>query len=143
MSYTAHTDTFVRDNLPPRTAWPEFLFELPELRYPVRMNCATELLDKMSSAMEGKVSLDDPVLKYFREEAPAKPSANLKAMRVRDLLRMTTGHQTEPPRTPTQSWARSFLAHRSRLAPLRNVRRVSSTVKPAARRLPTNSSSPQ
>jgi 2-aminobenzoate-CoA ligase len=46
MRYSAHTDTFGRDNLPPRSEWPEFLFELPELQYPVRMNCATELLDK-------------------------------------------------------------------------------------------------
>jgi 2-aminobenzoate-CoA ligase len=46
MSYTAHTDTFARDNLPPRSQWPEFLFELQELKYPARMNCATELLDK-------------------------------------------------------------------------------------------------
>ena len=46
MKYTAHTDTFARDNLPPRAQWPEFLFELPELQYPGRLNCATELLDK-------------------------------------------------------------------------------------------------
>jgi 2-aminobenzoate-CoA ligase len=46
MSYTAHTDTFARDNLPPRELWPEFMFKLPELKYPARMNCATELLDK-------------------------------------------------------------------------------------------------
>ena len=46
MSYTAHVDTFARDNLPPRSEWPEFVFELPELKYPARLNCATELLDK-------------------------------------------------------------------------------------------------
>ena len=45
---------------------------------------------------EGKLSLDDEVLKFFREDAPAQPSANLRQMRVRDLLRMNTGHQTEP-----------------------------------------------
>jgi len=45
MSYTAHTDTFARDNLPPRHQWPEFLFEGPGLKYPARMNCAAELLD--------------------------------------------------------------------------------------------------
>ena len=45
-SYTAHLDTFARDNLPPRGEWPELLFELPELQYPARLNCATELLDK-------------------------------------------------------------------------------------------------
>jgi 2-aminobenzoate-CoA ligase len=46
---TAHLDTFALDNLPPRSQWPEFLLERPEFRYPVRMNCATELLDKMVS----------------------------------------------------------------------------------------------
>src|SRR6185295_17787111 len=45
---------------------------------------------------EEKLSLDDQVLKFFPEEAPAEPSANLRAMRVRDLLRMNTGHQSEP-----------------------------------------------
>jgi 2-aminobenzoate-CoA ligase len=43
---SAHVDTFARDNLPPRAAWPDLIFELPELRYPERMNCATELLDR-------------------------------------------------------------------------------------------------
>ena len=46
MDYTAHVDTFARDRLPPRDQWPEFLFDLPELHYPDRMNCATELLDR-------------------------------------------------------------------------------------------------
>jgi 2-aminobenzoate-CoA ligase len=46
MSYTAHVDTFAKDNLPPRELWPEFIFELPELVYPERMNCASELLDR-------------------------------------------------------------------------------------------------
>src|SRR5947209_3268068 len=32
---------------------------------------------------EGKLSLDDLVLKFFPDEAPAEPSNNLKAMRVR------------------------------------------------------------
>ena len=47
MEATAHIDTFVRDNLPPKRAWPQLVFELPELRYPKRLNCAAELLDKM------------------------------------------------------------------------------------------------
>ena len=46
MTYTAHVDSFARDNLPPRELWPEFIFELPELSYPQRFNCATELLDR-------------------------------------------------------------------------------------------------
>jgi CubicO group peptidase (beta-lactamase class C family) len=60
---------------------------------------------------EGKLSLDDEVLKFFPQDAPSQPSNNLKAMRVRDLLRMSTGHQTEPRRTPDQPWTKSFLTH--------------------------------
>ena len=33
--------------MPPARLLPEFVFPLPELRYPARMNCATELLDRM------------------------------------------------------------------------------------------------
>jgi 2-aminobenzoate-CoA ligase len=43
---TSHLDTFVRDRLPPPEAQPEFLFELPELRYPERLNAAVELIDR-------------------------------------------------------------------------------------------------
>ncbi|HVL34734.1 MAG TPA: benzoate-CoA ligase family protein, partial [Burkholderiales bacterium] len=61
MSYTAHVDTFARDNLPPKAQWPEFLFELPELQYPGRLNCATELLDKPVTRGHGhRVALRSP-----------------------------------------------------------------------------------
>src|SRR5262245_58223570 len=60
---------------------------------------------------EGKLKLDDEVLKFFPEEAPAEASNNLKAMRVSDLLRMSTGQQSEPQRTPKEPWVKSFLAH--------------------------------
>jgi len=66
---------------------------------------------------EGKLSLDDQVLKFFPEDAPAEPSLNLRAMRVRDLLRMSSGNQTEAPIRvsdppgSTDSWTKIFLAH--------------------------------
>jgi len=44
MIVSAHVDTFARDHLPPREEWPELLFDLPELQYPDRLNCAAELL---------------------------------------------------------------------------------------------------
>jgi 2-aminobenzoate-CoA ligase len=43
---SAHVDSFARDNLPPREAWPDFLLDRPEFRYPARLNCAVELLDR-------------------------------------------------------------------------------------------------
>ena len=63
---------------------------------------------------EGLVSLDDPVISFFPDDAPAEPGAYLKSMRIRDLLRMNTGHQQEPNRRMVQggeSWAKAFLAH--------------------------------
>ncbi|MFF2010068.1 AMP-binding protein [Streptomyces sp. NPDC058195] len=43
---SAHLDPFAREHLPPRDQWPELLFDLPALRYPDRLNCAAELLDR-------------------------------------------------------------------------------------------------
>ncbi len=62
---------------------------------------------------EGKFSIDDPVLKFFPEDAPAAPSDKLKAMRVRDLLTMSTGHQDETKvrEITNQTWVRTFLNH--------------------------------
>jgi CubicO group peptidase (beta-lactamase class C family) len=66
------------------------------------------------AAAEGKLSVDDLVLKFFPEDAPPEPSKNLKLMRVRDLLTMSCGHQTElgarkvPADVP---WTKAFLAH--------------------------------
>lgn len=60
---------------------------------------------------EGKLSVNDPVLKFFEEDKPAQPSKNLQAMRVRDLLTMSTGHQTEPKFTGDTPWVNTFLSH--------------------------------
>ena len=40
----AHLDTFIRDRLPPPERQPDFLFDLPELQYPPRLNAAVALI---------------------------------------------------------------------------------------------------
>jgi CubicO group peptidase (beta-lactamase class C family) len=60
---------------------------------------------------EGKLSVDDPVLKFFPEDAPEDPSNNLKSMRISDLLRMSTGQQAQASlSTADRPWTREFLA---------------------------------
>ena len=59
---------------------------------------------------EGKLNIDDPVLRFFPEDAPAQPSENLQAMRVRDLLTMSTGHAAEPNLGKDNVWTKKFLA---------------------------------
>jgi 2-aminobenzoate-CoA ligase len=53
MIRSGHIDTFARDNLPPQDQWPEFLFTLPELQYPDRLNCVTEFVDKWVTSGQG------------------------------------------------------------------------------------------
>ena len=61
---------------------------------------------------EGKLSIHDPVISFFQEDAPAEPSDNLRAMRVHDLLRMSTGHQTEAAlQASDEPWTKTFLHH--------------------------------
>lgn len=63
---------------------------------------------------EGLLSLDDSVVSFFPEDAPADVSANLAAMQVRHLLGMSTGHAEDT--TPALheaadgNWVRAFLA---------------------------------
>lgn len=42
---SGYSDGFARANLPPLEQWPTLIFELPELRYPDRLNCAGEFVD--------------------------------------------------------------------------------------------------
>src|SRR4051812_19097066 len=42
---SAHVDTFCRDRLPPFDLWPDLVFDLPQLSYSQRLNCAVALLD--------------------------------------------------------------------------------------------------
>ncbi|MET0412270.1 MAG: serine hydrolase [Polyangiaceae bacterium] len=62
---------------------------------------------------EGKLGLDDTLVSHFPELTPANVNANLAAMRVRDLLTMSTGHAADTidrlrARTDGQ-WTRAFL----------------------------------
>jgi CubicO group peptidase (beta-lactamase class C family) len=59
---------------------------------------------------ERRLRLDDRVLGFFPAEAPAEPGDHLRAMRVRDLLTMTTGHEAEPPFRGNPALSRSFLS---------------------------------
>lgn len=64
---------------------------------------------------EGKLSINDPILKYFSEDTPAEPSENLKNMRIRDLLMMSTGQHKEDVEkinvmAPDKTGTKQFLA---------------------------------
>ena len=62
---------------------------------------------------EGLLSINDPVISFFPDETPANPSQNLQSMRIRDLLRMTTGHQNDATGrlwSDPENWVKAFLS---------------------------------
>jgi CubicO group peptidase (beta-lactamase class C family) len=63
---------------------------------------------------EGRLTVDDPVLCFFAEEAQPVVSEHLAAMRVRHLLSMSTGHDIDATQAttaaPDGNWVKAFLA---------------------------------
>ena len=54
-SYFAMTECGSLTNLPPAEQWPELIFELPELAYPPRLNCAAAFVDAHVAVGHGDV----------------------------------------------------------------------------------------
>jgi CubicO group peptidase (beta-lactamase class C family) len=61
---------------------------------------------------EGKLRVDSRVASFFPSDLPGNVSEHLRALRVRDLLTMSVGHDKEPTTTMVEqeNWVRAFLA---------------------------------
>ncbi|MDO9284861.1 MAG: AMP-binding protein, partial [Aquabacterium sp.] len=81
MAASAHVDSFARDRLPAPADLPEFLFELPELQFPDRLNCATALLEQRLeqgwSDRRCVIAPDGTVWTYAELNAQANRIANV------------------------------------------------------------------
>ncbi len=90
--YTAHSDTFVRDRLPAQKDWPKFTFDLPELRYPEKINCATELLDNaIAEGFGNKVAIISSTERWTYAQLLDK--VDRIAHVLRDDLKLSTGNR--------------------------------------------------
>ncbi|HJE38941.1 MAG: serine hydrolase [Candidatus Amulumruptor caecigallinarius] len=80
------------------------------------MNSASKTLTSTAAGFavaEGKLDLDDKVIRFFPDKLPGKVSDNLKNMTVRDLLTMTSGQakaNTKAQRQTEYDWVAAFLA---------------------------------
>jgi 2-aminobenzoate-CoA ligase len=75
-------DTFAKDRLPPKEMWPRLHFDLPELQYPSRLNCATVLLDDAVAEGHGgrpAILTDAETITYRELLARANRLANVLA----------------------------------------------------------------
>jgi len=89
---SAHVDTFARDHLPPPQLWPELVWTLPALRYPLRLNCAAELVDAVVAAGCGgrrAILTDACTVSYAQLLADANRIAHV----LRDDLGLVPGNR--------------------------------------------------
>lgn len=93
--------------------------ETPHLLYSLSKSFTSTAIGMLLD--DRKLDLDERVADIFPDKLPPSPSANLLAMRVRDLLCMNTGHDTDSsPHLDAASdgdWVRGFLAHPVPLKP--------------------------
>jgi len=92
--------------------WAPYAPETPHLLWSLSKSFTSTAIGLAQD--EGLLSVDDLVISFFPEDMPEKVSANLKAMRISDLLRMNTGQAVEPSFRNMQSdnWVKAFLAHK-------------------------------
>ena len=85
MHRSAHVDTFAAEHLPPVDQQPEYFFDLPELQFPERLNCAVALLDR--HVLEGRgdrVCIQAPGLRWTYSELQDKANRIANVL-VRDM----------------------------------------------------------
>lgn len=92
--------------------WEPYRRDLPHMLYSLSKSFTSTAIGL--AVEEGLLSVDDPVLSFFPDDAPDEPSDNLKAMTVRHLLSMNTGHHEDTTsavwRGDDDNWPRAFLA---------------------------------
>jgi len=92
--------------------WSPYAPEIPHVLFSLSKSFTSTAVGL--AVTDGLLSVDDPVLLFFPEDAPKKVSRNLAAMRVRHLLAMCTGHAQDTTeylfRRRDGNWVKAFLA---------------------------------
>lgn len=102
-SPSAHRDTFTRDHLPPADLWPTIEFTTPDLRYPERLNAATELIDVPASTF----GAERPALRTPGGETWTYGELRTRAAQVAQVLTEDLGllpGQRVMLRSPNNPW---------------------------------------
>ncbi len=90
--------------------WRPFAPDIPHILYSLTKSFTSTAAG--FAITEGLLSLDDPVLSFFRRRRAQDPSEHWQAMRVRHLLSMTTGHEADPGeqlgQRPPREWMRAL-----------------------------------
>lgn len=92
--------------------WAPYEPNAPHMLYSLSKSFTSTAIGMLADA--GKLDIDDPAVSFFPDKLPDNQSENLKAMRIRDLLSMNTGHDQDTLGRLTQGrgddWVRTFLS---------------------------------
>ncbi len=92
--------------------WAPYQPDVPHMLYSLSKSFTSSAIG--IAVAEGLLSVDDPVLSFFPNDAPANPGDHLRAMTVEHLLTMNTGHHEDTLDRvwggTDDNWPRAFLA---------------------------------
>ncbi len=92
--------------------WNPYAPDLPHMLFSLSKSFASTAVGL--AVDEGRLTLDDKVVSFFPDDLPSQVSEYLAAMRVRDLLSMSSGHHEDTTPSLWQradgNWAAAFLA---------------------------------
>ncbi len=99
--------------------WAPYAAEHPHILFSLSKSFTTTAVGL--AVAEGRLTIEDRVVDFFPEDAPAEISPNLAAMQVRHLLAMAGGHADDVMAAlfaePEGNWVRAFLAQPIQHAP--------------------------
>ncbi len=90
--------------------WKPYRPESPQMLYSLSKSFTSTAIGL--AVAEGRLSVEDKVLKFFPDKAPDSVSEHLAALRVRDLLSMSVGHAEDSTGTlwGKDDWVKQFLS---------------------------------
>jgi CubicO group peptidase (beta-lactamase class C family) len=90
--------------------WKPYRPKSPQMLYSLSKSFTSTAIGL--AVAEGRLGVDDKVLKFFPDETPAAVSEHLAALRVRDLLSMSVGHAEDSTGTlrGKDDWVKQFLS---------------------------------
>ncbi len=91
--------------------WKPYAAELLHMLFSLSKSFTSSAIGFLVDA--GQISLEDAVISFFPEDLPLEISDNLRAMKVRHLLSMATGHRDDPTNSSSigesKNWIKTIL----------------------------------
>lgn len=90
--------------------WTPYRPEAPHMLYSLSKSFTSTAIG--FAVAEGRLTVQDPVISFFRDELPDKVSENLARLQVQHLLSMAVGHAQDSTGSlwGQENWVRTFLA---------------------------------